>query len=99
MDEVTRDVLASTTSVLQCSNGTNGSTPTELTKDDIDAAVQTLLNNDAEMISEIIVGRDAFGKVSAEVKPNLIDLEAYGVSYGDRGEPFEDAERLNGLAA
>lgn len=67
MDEVTRDVLASTSSVLQCSNGVNGNTPTELTKADIDAAVQTLLNNDAEMISEVIVGRDAFG--TAPVRP------------------------------
>jgi N4-gp56 family major capsid protein len=61
LDEITRDVLASTTSVLQCSNGVNGNTPTELTKADIDSAVQTLLSNDAEMISEVVVGRDAFG--------------------------------------
>ena len=67
MDEVTRDVLASTSSVLQCANGTNGNTPTELTKADIDSAVQTLLNNDAEMISEVVVGRDAFG--TAPVRP------------------------------
>lgn len=60
IDEVTRDVLASTSSVLQCSNGTNGETPTEITKTDIDAAVVTLLNNDADMISEAIQGRDAF---------------------------------------
>lgn len=59
IDEVTRDVLASTSSVRQCSNGGNGHTPTELTKADIDAAVQTLLGNDAEMISEVVkAGRD-----------------------------------------
>lgn len=67
MDEVTRDVLASTSSVLQASNGVNGNTPTELTKADIDAAVFTLLGNDAEMISEIVVARDAFG--TAPVRP------------------------------
>ncbi len=61
MDEVTRDVLASTSSVLQCSNGVNGQTPTELTKADIDAAVRVLLGNDAEMISEVVVGTDQFG--------------------------------------
>lgn len=54
MDEVTRDVLASTSSVLQCSNGSNGNTPTELTYEDIATAVTTLLGNDAEMISEVI---------------------------------------------
>ena len=67
MDEVTRDVLASTSSVLQCANGTNGNTPTELSKADIDAAIKTLLGNDAEMISEVIEGRDAFG--TAPVRP------------------------------
>lgn len=61
MDEVTRDILASTSSVLLCSNGTNGNTPTELTKADIDAAVVTLLGNDAEMISKVVEGTDKFG--------------------------------------
>lgn len=83
MDEVTRDVLASTSSVLACSNGVNGNTPTELTKADIDAAVKTLLGNDAEMISEVIVGKDMFG--TAPIRPSffgyidtdlLDDLEA-----------------------
>ena len=41
----------------------------------------------------------ATGREIARVKPNLIDLEAYGESYGDRGEPEWDAERLSGLAA
>lgn len=67
MDEVTRDVLASTSSVLQCANGVNGNTPTELSKADIDAAIKTLLGNDSEMISEVIEGRDAFG--TAPVRP------------------------------
>ena len=67
MDEVTRDVLASTSSVLQCANGTNGNTPTELTKADIDTAIKTLLGNDAEMISAVISGTDAFA--TAPVRP------------------------------
>lgn len=83
MDEVTRDVLASTSSVLQCSNGVNGNTPSELTKADIDAAVKTLLGNDAEMISEVVTGTNAFA--TAPVRPSfwgyidtdlLDDLEA-----------------------
>jgi len=67
MDEITRDVLSSTSSVLQASNGVNGNTPTEMTKADIDAVIQTLLANDAEMISDVIVGRDAFG--TSPVRP------------------------------
>ncbi len=69
MDEVTRDVLASTSSVLQCSNGVNGSTPTELTKADIDSAIKTLLGNDADMISAVISGTDAFA--TAPVRPSF----------------------------
>lgn len=61
LDEVTRDVLASTSSVLQCSNGVNGNTPTELTKADIDSAVQTLLGNDAKMISSVVEGTNKYG--------------------------------------
>jgi len=67
MDEVTRDVLASTSSVLLCSNGINGETPTELTKADIDAAVKTLLGNDAEMISEVVTGTNAYA--TSPVRP------------------------------
>jgi len=60
LDEVTRDCLASTSSVLACSQGLNGATPTELSKADIDAAVKTLLGNDAKMISKVIQGTSAF---------------------------------------
>lgn len=67
MDEVTRDVLASTSSVLQCSNGGNGLTPSELTKEDIDSAVKILLGNDAEMISEVVTGANLFS--TAPVRP------------------------------
>jgi N4-gp56 family major capsid protein len=70
MDEVTRDVLASTSSVLQCSNGTNSGTPTELSKADLDAAIKTLLGNDAEMISEVITGTDAFA--TSPVRPSFM---------------------------
>ena len=67
IDELTRDVLNSTSSVLQCSNGVNGNTPTEMTKADLDAAVIALLGADAEMISEVIPGRDMFG--TAPIRP------------------------------
>ena len=67
MDEVTRDVLVSTSSVLQCANGSNSSNPTELTKADIDAAVKTLLSNDADMISDVVTGSNKFG--TAPIRP------------------------------
>lgn len=83
LDEITRDVLASTASVLKCSNGTNGKTPTELTKADIDAATKVLLGNNAEMISEVIKGANMYA--TTPIRPSfwgfihtdlLDDLEA-----------------------
>ena len=64
LDELTRDVLAQTSSVVQCANGTNGSTPTELTKEDVDLAVTTLLGNDALMISEMVKASDNYNHIS-----------------------------------
>lgn len=67
LDEVTRDVLNAMASTLNCSNGVNANTPTELTKADIDAAVVTLLGQDALMISEVIEASDKFS--TSAVRP------------------------------
>lgn len=61
MDQITRDVLASTSSVTLASNGSNGQTPTNLTQEDIDSVVKTLLGNDALMISEVVTGTTQIG--------------------------------------
>lgn len=58
MDILTRDVLASCASVVECSGGSNGNTPTELSKSDIDFAVQQLLINNAMMMTEVVQGED-----------------------------------------
>jgi len=83
MDEVTRDVLASTTSVLQCENGLNGATPTELTKADLDRVTKSLLGNDAQMISEVVKAGTGIGTTPTRpafwgyIDTNLLDdLEA-----------------------
>ena len=60
VDEITRDVLASTSSVMECSHGDAG-TPTEISKGDIDAAVKTLLGNDAQMISSVVTASTGLG--------------------------------------
>lgn len=60
-DELIRDMLAGTASVINCVNGTNGDNPTELTAADIDAVVQTLQGNDADFITSMIGGEDKFG--------------------------------------
>jgi len=60
-DELIRNMLASTASVINCTGGTNGDNPTELARSDIDATVLALLGNDAMMISDNIEGSLKFG--------------------------------------
>lgn len=60
-DQLTRDMLASTASFVNCVSGTNGDNPTELTRFDIDEIVQSLLSNNAYTILDNIRGEDRFG--------------------------------------
>lgn len=60
-DQLTRDMLASTASFINCVSGTNGDSPTELTRFDIDEVVQSLLSNNAYTIMDGIRGEDRFG--------------------------------------
>lgn len=60
-DELIRNMLASTASVINCTGGVNGDNPTELSRSDIDNVVIQLLNNDAIMISDNIEGSLKFG--------------------------------------
>jgi N4-gp56 family major capsid protein len=97
IDEITRDVLVSCTSVYSCSNGVNLNTPTELTKLDIDAVVKSLLGNEAEMISSLVTS--STGQGTTPIRPafmgiihtdQLDDLEAVSnfistANYGGQG--------------
>jgi N4-gp56 family major capsid protein len=60
-DQLTRDMLASTASFINCVGGVNGDNPTEITRSDVDAVVRTLLSNDAYTILYNIEGEDKFG--------------------------------------
>lgn len=60
-DELIRDMLVGTASVLNCVNGVNGDNPTEITRADINDVVATLQNNNADFISDVIQGEDRFG--------------------------------------
>lgn len=60
-DQLTRDMLASTASFINCTGGVNGDNPTEITRSDVNAVVQTLLNNNAYTITDNIEGADKFG--------------------------------------
>jgi hypothetical protein len=69
-DQLTRDMLASTASFINCTGGVNGDNPTEITRSDVDTVVRSLLNNNAYTIMDNIEGR-----FFALVKSSLIDLE------------------------
>ena len=60
-DQLIRDMLAGTASVINCVNGVNGDVATEITRADIDGVVATLQGNDADFISNVIEGEDKFG--------------------------------------
>ena len=75
-DQLTRDMLASTASFINCVGGVNGDNPTELTESDIADVIQALLSNNAYTIMDNIRGEDRFGKLCAELKSLVIDLEA-----------------------
>ena len=82
-------MLAATAGFINCTGGVNGDMPTEITRADVNEVVRTLLSNNAYTILDNIEGADKFGtapKMNGRSKPSLIDLEAYGVSYGDRAQ-------------
>lgn len=60
-DELVRDELVASASVIDCTAGTNGDSPTDITESDIDTVTETLLSNDAYSISDMIEGVDKFG--------------------------------------
>lgn len=60
-DQLTRDMLASTASFINCVGGVDGDNPTEITRSDVDTVVRALLNNDAYTIMDNIEGEDKFG--------------------------------------
>jgi len=70
------DMLAGTATMYNCTGGVNGDLPTNLSLSDIDNVTSALLTNDAWMILDTIGGEDKFGKLCAELKLSLIDLEA-----------------------
>ena len=60
-DQLTRDMLASTASFINCTAGINGDNPTELTRSDIDDVIRALLGNNAVTLLDHIEGEDKFG--------------------------------------
>lgn len=61
LDNLTRDILVATASYTNAANGSNGATPTEMTRADIDAVVKTLLGANASFIAAIQKASTGFG--------------------------------------
>jgi N4-gp56 family major capsid protein len=74
-DQLMRDMLASTASFINCVNGTDGDNPTEITRADVDTVVRTLRGNNAYSFLSGVEGENKFGKMCAESKSLVIDLE------------------------
>jgi N4-gp56 family major capsid protein len=60
-DQLMRDVLASTTSFINCVSGFNADNPTEITRTDIDLVVRTLRGNNAYSFLSGVEGENKFG--------------------------------------
>lgn len=60
-DQLTRDMMAATASMYNCTGGNNGDLPTNLALSDVDEVVATLMTNDAWMILDSIGAEDKFG--------------------------------------
>lgn len=60
-DQLTRDMLAATASMYNCTGGANGDNPTNMSLADIDEVTAALLTNDAWMILDKEEGENKFG--------------------------------------
>jgi len=74
-DKIVRNMLVATSAQIDCLNGVNGAAITEVTTTDLEFAVDYLESNNGKKLSPNIEGENMFGKVCAEVKSSLIDLE------------------------
>ena len=60
-DELTRNVLAATATVVNCRNGSEGDVPTEITERDIYDVTTRLRHNNAQFVTDNIEGQDKYG--------------------------------------
>ena len=60
-DELVREMLAGTASVINCTGGGNGDNPTNMARSDIDGVIGTLQDNDGDFITNMIGGENKFG--------------------------------------
>jgi hypothetical protein len=74
-DLILRDYIISAASEINAGGGSNGDNPTNLGVSDFSLVATTLDTNNAYKFMTGIEGMDRLGKICAEVKSSLIDLE------------------------
>ena len=74
-DLILRDYIVSAASQINAGGGSNGFNPTNLGVSDFSLVATTLDTNNAYKFMSGIEGMDRFGKMCAELKSSLIDLE------------------------
>jgi hypothetical protein len=72
---ILRDYIISAASEVNAAGGQNLDNPTNLGLSDFSMVATTLDTNNAQKFMTGIEGMDRFGKMCAEVKSDLIDLE------------------------
>ena len=86
-DQLTRDMLVSTSSFYNCTAGTNGDVPTDLSLSDVDTVTTALSAADAWMILDKQSGMDRFG--TAPVRDAYLALAHVNIQ--------KDLNSLNGF--
>ena len=71
-DHLTRDMLMSTASFINCTGGVNGDRPTEITRSDVDLVTGQLYYNNGKFIEEGIEGSTKFG--TAPIRDSFVAL-------------------------
>lgn len=74
-DLILRDYILSAASQINAAGGSNGDNPTNYGVSDFSLLATTLDTNNAYKFMSGIEGMERFGKLCAEVKSSLIDLE------------------------
>ncbi len=72
---ILRDYIISAASEINAGGGSNSDNPTNLGVSDFSLVATTLDTNNAYKFMSGIEGMDRFGKMCAELKPWVIDLE------------------------
>lgn len=90
-DELVRDILVASLTATHAAGGSNGNTPTEITKADIDDMVLTLLGYDAEFFAPKITA-------GAGVGTGPIREAFWGIAHTDLIDDLEDVSNFKSTA-